>query len=314
MNDPKGSVTAYWIVGGDSLYQTTLQVSQAGSYEFVAEDALGCKANQVVNVAYYQEMIPGVSWVDITCPGDHDGVIAIQGIMGGNGPYFITVDGGAQEQITVFPHIIDGLGAGTYHLELTDVNNCKTEVEVEIKSASSESLSLGPDQTILAGDSVVIKPQLSFVPDTFYWSGDDGHLLEVDQLNQVIHPETDQLYQLSGIDEKGCLYTDELKIRVLLNSNIYIANVFSPNGDGVNDMLFPQTDPSIISIEYFEIYSRWGELVYSVKEITPAETSRGWDGTMNREPMMSGVYVYRVAATNKRGKEFFITGDVTLLR
>ena len=35
---------------------------------------------------------------------------------------------------------------------------------------------------------------------------------------------------------------------------------------------------------------------------------------MKNEPMMAGVYVYRVAATNKRGKEFFVTGDVTLLR
>ena len=70
VNDPKGSVTSFWIVGNDSLYQTTLQVTQAGSYEFVAKDALGCKENQIVNVSYYQEMIPGVSWVDITCPGD----------------------------------------------------------------------------------------------------------------------------------------------------------------------------------------------------------------------------------------------------
>jgi gliding motility-associated-like protein len=314
VNDPKGSVTSFWIVGNDSLYQNTLQVSQAGSYEFVAEDALGCKENQIVNVSYYQEMIPGVSWVDITCPGDHDGVIAIQGIMGGNGPYFIIVDGGPQQQITAFPYIIDGLGAGTYHLELVDGNNCRTELDVEIKSASSESLSLGPDQTILAGDSVVIKPQLSFTPDTFYWSGDAGQLLQADQLNQVIRPETDQQFQLSGIDAKGCLYTDELKIKVLLNSNIFIANVFSPNGDGVNDVLFPQSDPSITLIQYFEIYSRWGELVYSVHDIAPNQSNLGWDGTLDKERMMPGVYVYRVGATNKRGREFFLTGDVTLLR
>ena len=311
---PKGSVTSFWIVGNDSLYQNTLQVTQAGSYEFVAEDALGCKENQIVNVAYYQEMIPGVSWVDITCPGDHDGVIAIQGIMGGNGPFFVAVNGGAQEQITVFPYIIDGLGAGTYHLELVDGTNCKTEVDVEIKSASSESLNLGPDQVILAGDSVVIKPLLSFTPDTFYWSGDDGHLLQADQLNQVIQPETDQLFQLTGIDSKGCEYSDELKIRVLLNSNVYVPNVFSPNGDGVNDVLFPLTDPSITYIQYFEIYSRWGEFVYSVKDITPGQTSVGWDGTLNNERMMPGVYVYRIALTNKRGKEFFFSGDVTLVR
>jgi gliding motility-associated-like protein len=312
--DPKGDVTSFWIIDNDSLYQTTLNVTQAGTYQYVALDELGCREEYIVDVTYYAEMIPGVSWVDINCPGDENGAIVLQGIMGGTAPFFISVNGGAMQEVTVFPYILDGLGAGDYAVELLDGAGCSTSFNVEIQSASSETLSLGPDQTILAGDTVFINPLLSFTPDSFSWTGDVNDLLDRGQLNQSFQPETDQLFQLSAIDEKGCLYTDELRVRVLLNSAIYVPNVFSPNGDGINDIVAPLTDPSITMIQYFEIYSRWGELVYSIKDIVPNQPGIGWDGTMANEKMQPGVFVYRVGAVNKRGREFEKYGDVTLMR
>jgi gliding motility-associated-like protein len=210
--------------------------------------------------------------------------------------------------------MIDGLAAGSYTIELTDGEGCKTEVEIQIKSASSETLSLGEDQTILVGDSVVIDPQLSFSADTFYWTGDVDQLLIPDQLHQVIFPEEDQVYQLFGIDEKGCLYSDELKIRVLLTSVIIVPNVFSPNGDGINDVLAISSDPSITEVEYFQIYSRWGELVYEERNFIPGQANSGWDGKMRGEEVQSGVYVYKAKAMNKRGQEILVFGDMTLIR
>ncbi len=312
--DPKGAVTVYWIVSNDTLYQSTYQVSQAGSYQFVAIDALGCKASETVVVDYYVEMVAGISWQDVNCPGDKDGIIIIQDVIGGIAPYTVSINGGAAQVMNAFPYLIEQLGAGNYQIEIFDASNCKTDASVQIQSASTESLSLGPDQTILVGDSVYINPSLSFIPDTFYWVGDMDNLLSPNQLINWIQPETNQNYQLFATDENGCLYSDDLSIKVLLNSNIYVANIFSPNGDGINDVLAPITDPSITKISHFEIYSRWGELVYAVKDVLPNQGLAEWDGSMNGERMMPGVYVYRVGAINKRGKVFELSGDVTLLR
>ena len=103
-------------------------------------------------------------------------------------------------------------------------------------------------------------------------------------------------------------------IRVLLSSAIYVPTIFSPNGDGVNDLIAPLTDPSITSFEYFEIYSRWGELIFSKTNFMPNQAGFGWDGTLREKPAMPGVYVYRLKAFNKRGKEYRQYGDITLIR
>jgi gliding motility-associated-like protein len=103
-------------------------------------------------------------------------------------------------------------------------------------------------------------------------------------------------------------------IRVLLHSSIYVPTVFSPNGDGVNDLLAPITDPSITEIQYFEIFSRWGELIYSEKDFVPNQGDIGWDGTSHGEKMQPGVFVYRLGAVNKRGRIYDLYGDLTLIR
>ena len=302
------------MVDQDSVFQSSLIVSEPGSYEFVALDELGCRASQVVDVNYYAVMVPGISWVDITCPGDHDGMIVIQDMLGGTGPYFISVDGAPRVPIDAFPYFLEGLSVGTYHLQFFDAVNCMTEAEIDIHSASSETLSLGPDQAILVGDSIYINPILSFVPASYVWGGDADQLLQTNQLSQWIHPETDQYFELTATDDKGCVYTDDLKIRVLLTSAILVPNIFSPNGDGNNDILAPITDPSITEIQYFRVYSRWGELVYSAENFAPNQIGFGWDGRLHNEYMQPGVFTYILAAVNKRGATYTRYGDVTLVR
>jgi gliding motility-associated-like protein len=133
-------------------------------------------------------------------------------------------------------------------------------------------------------------------------------------LNNWVSPDIDKLVQLYAIDEKGCVYSDDLRIRVLLSSSIFVPTVFTPNGDGANDLIGPVTDPSIIRFDYFEIYSRWGELIYSQKDFTPNQIGFGWDGTSHGKPLGPGVYVYRLKAINKRDKIYTQYGDLTLIR
>jgi gliding motility-associated-like protein len=307
----KGAVTSFWIVANDSLYQNSLTVNQAGTYIFSSFDALGCRAEHEVEVTMYEEMSPDITTVDVACPGDNDGAIIINGIQGGNGPFFVSVNGQSAQQINSFPHVIGNLTGGNYAIEIQDGFNCIITLSLPVLSASSETLSLGPDQTILVGDSVLISPNLSFAPDTFYWTGDVG-FLDVNVLSDWIRPDVDQTFTLFGIDENGCIYSDEITIRVNLSSSVYVPNVFSPNDDGINDLLTPMADGSVTTIEYFEVYSRWGELVYSEVNFPPG--TKGWDGKRNDQYFQPGVFVYRLKATNKRQKEINLYGDVTLVR
>ncbi len=308
----KGNVTSSWTTPDGPSNQNPLPVNEPGTYVYNSEDALGCIAQHSVNVVYYAEMIADAMIQDITCPGDNDGVITIQGITGGTSPYTISVNGGISIVINTFPHILNNLNAATYELEITDGTNCKITLDLMVESAISESLTLGPDQTILLGDSISISPFLSFTPDSFYWIGDLS-ILNPAQLNNRFTPLTDVSYQLFGIDDKGCIYSDDINIRVLLSSAVYVPTVFSPNGDGVNDLVTPIADPSVTEVEYFEILSRWGEIVYSKTDFDP-HTNPGWDGLYNGKPMIPAVFVYRMKALNKRGQEITEYGSITLVR
>jgi gliding motility-associated-like protein len=94
---------------------------------------------------------------------------------------------------------------------------------------------------------------------------------------------------------------------------IFISNVFTPNGDNVNDVFTIYTNPDLIlSNTKGTIYDRWGNLVYSSTEIPFS-----WDGLFNGDIMMSGVYAYIVTVSYRvNGREFekVFSGDVTLIR
>jgi gliding motility-associated-like protein len=110
--------------------------------------------------------------------------------------------------------------------------------------------------------------------------------------------------------DKGCIDTVFKVIEVRDEFSIYIPNTFTPNGDNLNDV-FNIKGVGIKTEGYLmEIYNRWGDLVYSTKELT-----KGWDGTVNGLNAENGVYVYKVKAfaANGEGKKEYV-GHVSLLK
>lgn len=91
------------------------------------------------------------------------------------------------------------------------------------------------------------------------------------------------------------------------DNTVLIPNVFSPNGDGVNDVFSPE-GVNILSVET-EIHDRWG------KSITvPTGRNGAWDGRRNGSDCSAGVYFYSMAITFKNGDTRAIHGCVSLLR
>ena len=80
----------------------------------------------------------------------------------------------------------------------------------------------------------------------------------------------------------------ELKVQVR-SSDLRVPNVFTPNGDGVNDE-FRVAHRSLKEF-HCEIYNRWGKLVYQWDD-----PNKGWDGTINGKPAAEGAYFYVIRA------------------
>jgi gliding motility-associated-like protein len=96
-------------------------------------------------------------------------------------------------------------------------------------------------------------------------------------------------------------------------TQFFIPNIFSPNGDNINDAFTIQfnADAEVISVEG-DIFDRWGNHVFGSDQYPFT-----WDGTFDGEPMNPGVYVYKLTLVYSNGVEMLtekVTGDVTLVR
>jgi gliding motility-associated-like protein len=113
--------------------------------------------------------------------------------------------------------------------------------------------------------------------------------------------------QLSVQNEGGCESSFSTEICVMSSTPVFVPDIFSPNGDGNNDMLYVRS-PSLLSL-HFEVYNRWGEKVFETNDI-----NHGWDGQHRGNPSPGGVYVYRLKARKNDGEELELKGDITLVR
>lgn len=79
-------------------------------------------------------------------------------------------------------------------------------------------------------------------------------------------------------------------------------------------ILSPSIAKSVVQINNFRIYDRWGNMVYYQESLTPQDRNKFWDGKFAGKPAEAGVYVYRVDLTYADGSSELKAGDVTLIR
>jgi gliding motility-associated-like protein len=126
--------------------------------------------------------------------------------------------------------------------------------------------------------------------------------------NPISTLEDDIVYTLTVTTVEGCTDTDDIAITVFNGSAVYVPSGFTPNGDGTNDVLKPYY-VGIKSIDYLLIYNRWGQLIYSTKNM-----GSGWDGNINGVKQSTGVYVWRLRAIDFVGKVYEMKGTITLIK
>ena len=107
----------------------------------------------------------------------------------------------------------------------------------------------------------------------------------------------------------GCFDTAINSVKVLKSCYIAVPNAFTPNGDGLNDYLYPTNAYKADNLE-FSVYNRLGQLVFHTNDRT-----QKWDGKIKEYPQDSGVYVWVLKYTNHdTGKKVFQKGTAVLIR
>jgi gliding motility-associated-like protein len=125
--------------------------------------------------------------------------------------------------------------------------------------------------------------------------------------NPVASPPVSTKYIVNAMTESGCKIVDSIVVNVDAQTLLALPNAFTP-GNGPNSE-FKVIKQGIAKLNSFNIFDRWGQLVFSTTDI-----DQGWDGTYKGVPQPFGVYVYEISATTSTGKPFVQQGNVTLVR
>ncbi|WP_020567662.1 T9SS type B sorting domain-containing protein [Neolewinella persica] len=311
--------TREWRSPGNSAEPTAdsyqVRGTEPGFYYLTVSDLdNGCSTTDSVELILEAVQIDGLE-IEVdqpACVEDRDGSVEILNVTGGTGPFRYRLDNGLLTDRIYY----DGLPLGSYLLEVIGEDGCGTETTFNILPASEPFVFLREDTIIRLGDSLSLDFFTNFVNwDTLIWTG--GGSLPVLQSDSAItvRPLSSQSYRLTIMDEEGCFATDDVVVQVDGTVEVYVPNVFSPNGDGTNDLLRPFAGPQVQRFLQFRVFDRWGELLYDLNT-DPLRGSEdfGWDGTLDGKTMNPQVFIWELEVELVDGAVLRKLGDAVLKR
>jgi gliding motility-associated-like protein len=278
---------------------STIQNIPSGNYTVTVTDSQNCTAS--ANVTINDTGVPSISLsvTDATC-GFSDGSISAD-VTGGTPPYSYFWNT-TPPQTAGF---LDDIPSGIYEVTVTDDLGCTASASAIVIDLGAPLIIVSSTNAICGDNSGTITLTITGGEPPYFieWStGDSG---------SSVNNLTAGTYTYTVTDADNCTQTGEVIIyNVEINCNpphVYVPNIFSPNNDGENDILFVRGE-GIASLEFI-IYSRWGQKIFESTHI-----NKGWDGAYKNKPVQSGVYAYFLKVFFYNGEEYKQHGTVTLVR
>ena len=141
----------------------------------------------------------------------------------------------------------------------------------------------------------------------FHWSPDRG-LSNPDIPNPIAILEKDVTFTLTLTTPEGCLGMDQVEVRVFASPEIFVPSGFTPNGDGLNDLLRP-IPVGMKEFHYFKVFNRWGQEIFFTHD-----ERKGWDGKWQGKIQATGSFVWMAEAVDYSGRLVRRKGVTTVIR
>jgi hypothetical protein len=257
-----GTYTYSWVTttgqilsGGSS---STITVDRAAIYTlYVTSQVNGCSDTLSAQVLADDDVISDLqTMVDAPdCVGDLNGSVAILQVVGGNTPYTYAWSNQATGTS------ISNLGPGTYTVTVSDINGCKYTETFTLPAPVAINPDIGQNLRVNVGEIVtlVLTVADSGSIASIIWEGVAPPCQGC--FTNVFTGEASGDILVTVIDSNDCEASASIRLTVFRPKHIFVPNVFSPNGDGVND-LFKVEGNTIVSVLSLRIFDRWGGLVY----------------------------------------------------
>jgi gliding motility-associated-like protein len=277
-----------------------------GTYTVLTSDNNQCTQSTVVTINNPSAITVVVNSTDASCYGYSDGQISASA-SGGNPAYTFSLSNNSQNGTGSFT----GLVEGSYTLTVSDANNCSISASAVINQPDSVSVTVTPSPVeVKLGESILIRAstnQTSVV--SYQWEPSFG-LNCYDCANPTFSGNYSYTYTVTATNIAGCFATKDLIVTVNPVYDIFFPNVFTPNGDGANQLWNIFGNLQGIKQINVEVFDRIGEKVFESNDI-----NFGWDGTYRGKDAPVGVYTYiaQIVWLNNHSDSRY-KGTVTLLR
>ncbi len=297
-----------WSTGAQS---PSIEAPMPGWYAVTVTTANDCPGTDSLFV-YEVDLLAEASAKDPHCFGYTDGEIQVRDVQGGSGTVYFSLNDGPRQTQMLFTN----LAAGLYNITAIDSLGCQFPIPISLSNPPALAISIGEDQALLICDSLTLEATANFSLLTYSWQPPDG-LSCVSCPAPIAMPLQTTLYSLTASDERGCLGTDSVRISSLPRLDVYAPNIFkqdiSSNGINNSFTLFPSKSATMI--RRFEVFDRWGEMVFSRENELPGATALHWDGLDFRgKTLDEGVFLWWAEIVFSDGRIEQYSGDVTLLR
>ncbi|MFZ1298304.1 MAG: gliding motility-associated C-terminal domain-containing protein, partial [Saprospiraceae bacterium] len=295
--------------------QLVYKTKKPGDYHSEIVNPLnGCRTQKTQTVLADSLIITDVliQATNPTC-GNKIGSAQIAKVIGGHSGLRYSID--FKKTYSGNPNL-NQLTAGHYTLFVLDNQNCEFQKDFDIIELPYIETNLQPEITISLGDST--KLDLDILSDrglinSISWNPTDD-LSCSNCEDPFASPWVSRFYTVTVIDTNGCESTQRIHILVEI-PKVWVPNVFSPNGDNINDWLtIFGSKAEVTKINIFQVFDRWGNRVFESKEFQPNDLIHGWNGNYQGEKCNPGVYVYWGEVELINGLKWVVKGDVTLIR
>ncbi|GAB4253900.1 MAG: hypothetical protein Kow0079_09860 [Vicingaceae bacterium] len=272
----------------------TLPSIQSGTGTVIVQvtDTNGCKGWDTVLVT---SSSPQTSILGVTgfCPGQTITITA-----SGNHDSYLWNTGDTTSSITI--------GQGTYFVTVSDTFNCSNSDTVVVQAWPQPNASFvidpspngSPNTTITFTDQSTIGGNDTIVG--WSWTfGDTTANVTTQNATHTYNNQGTYTVTLIVVSNNGC--ADTVSIDYLVVGDLIIPNVFTPNGDGINDVL-EFTNLEFYGSNHLVIYNRWGNKLYEKEDY-----QNDWDGGNHPE----GTYYFILKV---EGMDEPIKGSFTMLK
>ncbi len=216
-----------------------------------------------------------------------------------------------------------GLAPGTYMLRVTDPDGCEQDTQLVVLPVRELQLQVVQDTfDLYLGEQAVLGAVANLPEAEFRWVPAD-YLDDDRSPYPVTAPPVSVRYLVYATDEAGCIRVDTVWVRVSVDreAGIFIPNAFTPNTDGVNDILYLRSaNRSVRRIDSFRVFDKYQEVVFDLSEVPgaaealPENPYFGWDGTFRGKKAEAGTYRYTASVRFLDDSIRSFAGKVQLIR